>query len=31
LAGLGATWPLNATSPYFFTTSAARGFKIGLV
>jgi hypothetical protein len=29
LAGLGATWPPKAISPYFFTTSAASGFWIG--
>jgi hypothetical protein len=29
--GIGAGMPLNSISPCFFTTSAACGFKIGLV
>src|SRR5271169_2456612 len=31
LCGLGMTMPLCSDSPFFFTTSAACGFKIGLV
>src|SRR6516164_7885343 len=31
LRGLGKPTPANDTSPSFFTTSAASGFKIGLV
>jgi hypothetical protein len=29
--GLGKVTPANEISPYFFTTSAAQGFRIGLV
>src|SRR5712672_4423095 len=31
LWGLGITMPLSSSSPFFFTTSAACGLKIGLV
>src|ERR1700684_4512367 len=31
LWGLGITMPLSSNSPFFFTTSAACGVKIGLV
>src|SRR5580700_3273270 len=31
LWGLGITMPLSSNSPFFFTTSAAPGLKIGLV
>jgi hypothetical protein len=30
LAGLGKTRPASESSPFFFTTSAAQGCRIGL-